>query len=71
MMKPSHLAPQGAGLLGRGMREVAKSLAAGLELLALGLYWLWLHLVLGTLLITKLALLALRGGRAITSRRQQ
>ncbi|MGH2691864.1 MAG: hypothetical protein ACRDHM_05105 [Actinomycetota bacterium] len=61
MMKPSHLAAQGADLLGRGVREVADSLAAGIELLGLGVYWLWLHLVLGSLLITKLVLLALRG----------
>jgi hypothetical protein len=59
MMRPSHLASQGAGLLGRGLRETAESLAAGLELLGLGLYWLWLHLFLGALLLTKLVLTVL------------
>ncbi|MGH2710137.1 MAG: hypothetical protein ACRDH9_02905 [Actinomycetota bacterium] len=68
MMRPSHLAAQGADLVGRGVREVADSLAAGVELLGLAAYWLWLHLVLGALLITRLALLLLRAGLGISPR---
>ncbi len=69
MMKPLHLASQGAGLLGRGLRELANSLAAGFELLGLALYWLCLHLVLGALLTTKLIMLALNRGRISRHRR--
>lgn len=69
MMKPSLLTSQGAGLLGRALREVADSLAAGFGLLGLALYWLWLHLVLGALLITRLALTALKSSRGDAPRR--
>ncbi|MGH2691867.1 MAG: hypothetical protein ACRDHM_05120 [Actinomycetota bacterium] len=61
MMRPPHLAAQGAGLLSRSLREVADSLAAGFELLGLGLTWFVLHVALGALVITKLVLLAVRG----------
>lgn len=60
MMRRPRLATHGADLLGRGVREVADSLAAGIELVGLGLYLFWLHLVLGTLLIAKLVLSAVR-----------
>jgi hypothetical protein len=72
MMKPSHLAAQGAGLLGRGLREVADSLAAGLELARLALTWVALHIALGALIITKIVLLAVRGegSTASTHRRR-
>ena len=63
MMRPSHLAAQGADLVGRGLREIADSLAAGVELLGLAVYSFWLHLVLGALLLTKLVLLVLKGDR--------
>ena len=65
MMRPSHLAAQGADLVGRGLREVTESLVAGFQLLGLAVYSLWLHLVLGALLLTKLALLVVRLGLGI------
>ena len=68
MMKPSHLAAQGAGLLGRSLREVAYSLAAGVWLLGLAVYSFWLHLVLGALLLTKLVIGSL-GPRPRAARR--
>ena len=56
MMRPSHLAAQGADLIDRGLRETGDSLAAGVELLGLAVYSFWLHLVLGALLLTKLVI---------------
>ncbi|MGH2710135.1 MAG: hypothetical protein ACRDH9_02895 [Actinomycetota bacterium] len=69
MMRPSHLAAQGADLLDRGLREAGASLAAGVELLGLAAYSLWLHLVLGALVIFRLALLVLGGDRGAAPRR--
>jgi hypothetical protein len=69
-MKPSQLASQGAGWLGRGLGEIADSLVAGFQLLGLGLYSFWLHLVLGALLLARFALAILRHGPGGTSGRR-
>lgn len=63
MMRPSHLAAQGAGMLGRVLRETTDSFAAGVELVRLVLTWFALHLALGALVITKLVLAAIQDGR--------